>query len=458
MTSPNCDGRTRRDTVRVGVLSALGLTLADALRLAEATEQSRGSKRVVPGPARPPAAPRADAHGPKPVAPAADAVIFIHLNGGPAHLDTLDMKPDAPADERSPFALIPSKLQGLPVCEHLPKLAHVLDRFTLLRGMSHSAGAHPQANEWLYTGNRPSPAVRYPALGSVAVHERPGAADVPGFVAVPTTEMQPGYLGVAYAPFKTNAVPRPGQKFGVRGLVLPNGVSADRIRQRDRLLRDLDTRLRAADAGNPLLEGLDRFGQQAQAMLLSPRAQAAFDVEKEAPSVAQQFGADPFGQSLLLASRLVEHGVRFVTVNSGGWDTHLDNFSGLKDKLLPPFDAGIAALVQVLADKGLLARTLVVAGGEFGRTPSVNKNAGRDHWPRAGWMLLAGGGVRAGQLIGGTDRKGHGPDDSTSITPDDIAASVFHALGIDPRREFATASGRPVTLVPEGKVIAGLFG
>lgn len=430
MAATTCSGPTRREALRVGFLGVLGLGLSDYLRLRAARAGE----------------------------PRADAVIFIHLNGGPAHQDTLDMKPDAPAAERGEFRPVASKLTGVPVCEHLPRLAQALDQFTLVRGISHSAGAHPQANYYLFTGNRPTPAIVHPALGSVASRERPGPLDLPSFVAVPATEVGPGYLGVAYAPFKTGAVPTPGKPFEVRGLTLGDGLTLDKVKQRDALLKDLDTTFRRAEAASPLLDGMDRFGKAAQAMMLSARAREAFDTNREPAAVARLFAADPFSQSLLLAGRLVEHGVRFVTVNfPGSWDTHLDNFNSLKNKLLPPLDAGLPALVESLRLKGLLGRTLVVATGEFGRTPTINANAGRDHWPRTMWTLLAGGGVKAGHLVGGTDKKGHGPDSGTNLKPDDLAASICYALGLDHRREYATRSGRPVTLVPHGDVIKDLF-
>lgn len=429
MSTERCPGVTRREALRVGFLSALGLSLADYLRLAQGSEAKS----------------------------TADAVIFVHLQGGPSHLDTLDMKPEAPAAERGPFQPIASKLPGLAICEHLPKLAQTLDQFALVRGISHAAGAHPQAVQYLFTGNPVSPAVTYPSLGSVASKERPSSPDLPSLVAIPTTEMVPGYLGVAFAPFKTNAVPEAGKPFEVRGLTLSNGLTIDKVKDRDRLLRDLDTRFRQIDANSALLEGMDRFGQQAQQMILSKRAYQAFDVSRESKPIQKLFQSDELSQSLLLASRLVEQGVRFVTVNSDGWDTHLNNFESLKTRLLPPLDAGIPALVEALRVKGLLERTLVVVTGEFGRTPAINKNAGRDHWPRTMWTLVTGGGVRTANLVGGTDVKGHGPDSGTQLKPDDLAASVYHALGIDPRKEYFTRTGRPVYLVPHGRVIPQLF-
>jgi uncharacterized protein (DUF1501 family) len=421
---------SRRTWLKAGFLGGVGLSLADFLALADTGRTNR---------------------------PRADGCIFIHLKGGPSHLDTMDMKPEAPAAERGAFGSIATRLAGLRVCEHLPRFAQAADQFCLVRGISHSAGAHPQADEYIFTGNRPSAAVKYPSLGSVLARERPSRADIPGFVAVPISEMGPGFLGVAYAPFKTTAVPRRGQPFQVRGLALGAGVTVEQVQERTRLLQDLDTRFQALEKNNALLEGMDRFGRTATEMILSAHARRAFDVSREAAPISRLFADNDFSQSLLLACRLVEFGVRFVTVSFGGWDTHLDNFNGLRNRLLPPFDAGISALVEGLRQKGLLARTLVACLGEFGRTPTINPQVGRDHWPRAGWALFAGGGVRTGQLLGGTDSKGHGPDNDTRIAPDDLAASIYDALGIDPRREYHTPNGRPVTLVPQGNVIPGLF-
>ncbi len=421
---------SRRALLRVGYLTGLGLSLADYMRLADASEQKKAT---------------------------ADAVIFVHLAGGPSHLDTLDMKPDAPVEEQGEFKRIDTRIAGMHVCEHLPKLAAMLDRFTLLRGISHSAGAHPQANEYLFTGNRPNPAVVFPSLGSVAAKERPAAEELPGFVSIPSSEMGPGFLGVAYSAYKTTAIPVANKPFEVRGLALADGFTVERVDRRDKLLRDLDKKLRQADANSSVLDGLDRFSEKATAMIMSDRARIAFETHRESPSITKLFADDDAAQSLLLAARLVEHGVRFVTVTLDAWDTHLDNFKNLKNKLLPPFDSGITALVQALEEKGLLERTLVIATGEFGRTPKINSNAGRDHWPRTMWTLAAGGGVGRGNLVGGTDAKGHGPDDSTQMSPDDLAASIYHALGIDHRLEYLTRSGRPAILVPEGKVISKLF-
>ena len=420
---------SRRRLLQVGYLGGVGLSLANYLRLAEASA----------------------------LKPKAEACIFIHLKGGPSHLDTLDMKPEAPSIERGEFKPIQTAIPGYEVCEHLPRLAKVMDRFTLIRGISHGAGAHPLANEYLYTGNRSTPAVAYPSLGSVAAKELPSQKAIPPFVAIPNSDMSAGYLGVAYGAFKTTAVPKAGQPFEVRGLAVPSGLTLDKIKSRNELLTDLDQTFRTGEVNSPLLEGLDRFALKANEMILSENARLAFDVSRESANILKLFDPDEASQALLLASRLVQHGARFVTVTQDAWDTHLDNFTSLKNKLLPPFDASLSALLLALEQKGLLDRVLVVATGEFGRTPAINKNAGRDHWPRAMWTLMAGGGTKRGYFLGGTDKHGHVPDDDTQIKPDDLAATIYQALGIDPQSEYFTPAGRPALLVAEGTVLRSVF-
>jgi hypothetical protein len=428
---------SRRSLLQVGYLTGIGLSLADFLRMTSAAEGPAGE--ASPGPRG-----------------TADAVIFIHLAGGPAHLDTLDMKPEAPAEERGEFSRIGTKIPGLKACEHLPKLAAAMDRFTLLRGISHSSGDHLQASQFLFSGNKPNAAVQYPAIGSVMSKERPSPEDIPSFVSIPNSDANAGFMGVEYAPFKTTAAPKAGQPFEVRGLSLPSGLTVEKFKRRESLRADLDQALRDGETHSDVLEGIDRFGEKAMKMILSPRAREAFDTSREAPAIAQLFSPDDLGQSCLLAARLVERGVRFVSVTQDGWDTHTENFTGHK-RLLPPFDSAIVALEAALREKGLLERTLVVATGEFGRTPTINKHAGRDHWPRTMWTLMTGGGVKAGQLIGGTDKKGHGPDDRTHMKPDDLAASIYRALGVNHRLEYLTKTGRPVILVQHGDPIADLF-
>lgn len=417
--------------LHVGLLGGLGLTLGDVLALAEESPAPSNSDRR------------------------ADAVLFVNLAGGPSHLDSLDMKENLPAETRSEFKAIQSKLAGVRVCEHLPKIGGLLNEVCLLRGISHTAGDHPQGQAYISSGNRPNPALVYPSYGSIVTKELSSPPDLPPYVAIPDTEWKAGYLGDAHSPFKTNATPEPGKPFSVRGLTLAPGVDLKKVARRESLLKDLDRDF-AERAQSDLLDSLDVFARQAHGMITSPRTRAAFDVDAEPESIRKLFGGDALAQGLMLATRLIEAGVRFVTVTNPGWDTHLDNFSGHR-RLLPPLDNGVAATLEALKQKGLLERTLVIVMGEFGRTPKINQNRGRDHFPRANWCLLAGAGVNQGHLIGGTDKAGASPDDATDLHPDDIGASIFHALGIDHLKEYHTRTGRPVSLIPHGRVIEGLF-
>lgn len=424
-----CDGIRRRDFIKVGTLGLAGLGLADYLRLAHAG-----------------AVPRATAR----------SALFIFLGGGPAHLDTFDPKPEAPAAIRGEFRPIATRVPGMQVCEHLPGLARCADRFAIVRGVSHTLAGHELGTEYLNTGSRPVPSLVYPGYGAVVTRELPGADDLPPYIAIPTTPQRPGYLGVRYAPLQTNAVPVPGQPFSVRGIGLAPGVTVEQLERRQRLLTEIDGTLQGLERDSKLVDGLDRFSQQAYALITSPRARQAFAVHEERPEVAATFGAHRFGQSCLLALRLIEAGVRFVTVTFGGWDTHANNFRQLRENLLPQLDQGLAALFTTLADRGLLESTAVCVTGEFGRTPRVNERAGRDHWPRAMCVLMAGGGMRGGQVIGASDGQGMGPAEA-ALTPDQVAASFYHSLGIDFRKEYPTSTGRPITIVREGSLIPGLF-
>jgi hypothetical protein len=424
-----CDGVTRRDFVRAGVLGTAGLTLGSYLRMLHADE-------VRPARAR--------------------SAIFVFLGGGPAHLDTFDPKPEAPAEIRGEFRPIDTNVNGIQICEHLPNLARCADKFTIVRSVSHTLAGHELGTEYLNTGNRPVPSLIYPGYGSVITRELPGAAELPHYVAIPSTPQRPGYLGVRYAPLQTNTTPQPGVPFGVRGISLAAGLTVEQFERRQRLRNELDTTLRGLEASSRLVEGLDRFSQQAYDMITSPRARQAFDVSQERAEVAAPFGTGRFGMSCLLAVRLIEAGVRFATVTFGGWDTHANNFRSLRENLLPQLDQVLAALFTTLAAKGLLDSTAVCVTGEFGRTPRINERAGRDHWPRAMSVLLGGGGMRGGQVIGASDARGMGPA-GEPITPDQVAASFYHSLGIDYRKEYHTSTGRPVMIVREGSVIPGLF-
>lgn len=427
-----CDGVTRRDFLRIGSVGALGLSLGLPQYLAQAAEAGGRGK--------------------------AKAAIFVRLGGGPSHLDTFDLKPGAPDTHRGEFRPIATNVDGVQICEHLPKLAQCAEKYAILRGVSHTLAAHELGTLYMGTGNRPLPSLSFPSYGAVVTKELGAPAELPGFVAMPNQGNNPtGYLGVEYGPFETGELPKAGQPMRIRGLALQGGVTLEDIDRRQNLVKRYDTAFGRYADEDKILSGMDEFGQKAYAMLRSPKAREAFDLSRESASATGLFGADSFSQSCLLATRLVENGVKFVTVNLGGWDTHDDNFNKLKTKNLPTLDAGLSGLLNTLALKGLLESTLVFVTGEFGRTPKINVRAGRDHYPRAMFALLAGGGIRGGQVVGESDEKAEGPKDK-AITPDDLAATFYTALGIDPRKEYHTPSGRPVMVVRYGTPIKELIG
>lgn len=428
-----CNGLTRREAIRVGAIGAAGLTLGSYLRIAEAGQvQERGR---------------------------ATAAIFVELPGGPSHLDTFDLKPDAPSDVRGEFNPIATNVPGIQISEHLPKLAAQADKFALLRGVTHTLGAHPLGQKFINTGNRPNAALEYPAYGSVVAKELPTPADLPAYVSIPRASQGPGYLGVKYSSLATNETPRAGQPFNVRGITLGGGVTLKEIERRKNLLQDLDHRFAAIEQQDELLDGLDEFSRKAFRMITSKRTREAFDISQESDAFRGMFAEDSFSQSCLLAIRLIESGVRFVTLTLPGWDTHQENFVRLKTDLLPKLDAGVAGLFAGLTAKGLLDSTAVMVTGEFGRTPKINNRSpggGRDHYPRCMCMLLGGGPIRGGQVLGASDATAAAPA-ADGIAPEDVAATFYGALGIDHQKEYQSSSGRPLMIVRDGKPLSPLL-
>lgn len=424
-----CDGINRRDFLRVGALTGVGLSLSRYLSMASAGEVS-------------------GARG--------NAGIFIRLAGGPSHLDTFDLKPDAPAEYRGEFNPIKTNVPGMEICEHMPKLALVADKFAILRGVSHSLGAHDLGSQYLNTGNKPIPSLYFPCYGSVVAKEKGAPPDMPAFVAVPSFGSEAaGYLGVEYGPLEVGTSPQKGQEIKIRGLTL-NGVTLEDVDRRQNLIKRYDTAFGSLAQEDRLLSGMDEFGQKAYAMMRSDKTRDAFNLSRESENITSMFGPDGFQQSCLLATRLIQAGVKFVTITLGGWDTHGDNFNALKNKLLPNFDSGLAGLFSALDAKGLHQSTGVFVTGEFGRTPKVNAKAGRDHYPRAMFCLLGGGGIKGGQVVGESDAKGENPKDRP-ISPDDVAATFYKSLGIDPAKEYRTPGGRPVMITRYGTVVPELL-
>ncbi len=423
-----CSGPSRREILRIGSLAFLGLGLDDWFRLrAAAGGQAAQSAKV-------------------------KNCILIWLAGGPSHLDTFDPKPAAAADVRGEFKPIDTSVPGLKISEVFPNLAKVMNQVTLIRSMTSPESDHDRASHHLLTGYRPSPALVYPGYGSIVSKTRERARGaLPPYVAVPDPPIfaSSGYLSPAYDPFSVSSDPNtPG--FRVRNLTPPDRLTLARLMRRRDMVRKLDVFSQDVPA-TPLTSSRDQFNESAYSLLTSSAAQAAFKIGDESASTRDRYGRTTFGQSCLLARRLIEAGVSFITLNDRGtrqlgWDTHVQNFRTIKDTLAPPLDKGVSALLGDLADRGLLDHTLVVMMGEFGRTPKINRNAGRDHHGRANSVLMFGAGMPAGLVLGRTDASGDLPAERP-VTPADLASVLYQRLGIDPDTKYEAPDGRPIRLV-----------
>jgi hypothetical protein len=378
--------------------------------------------------------------------------ILIWLAGGPSHLDTFDPKPGAPADVRGEFKPIATSVPGLSISEVFPNLARVMNRVTLIRSMTSPEADHDRAAHHLMTGYRPSPALVYPSYGSVVAKTREATRGMlPPHVAVPDAPLfaSSGYLTPAYDPFSVSSDPNL-ENFRVQNLTPPDRLTLERLLRRRDMVKSLDGFARDVP-GTPLTTSRDRFAERAYSLLTSSSAQAAFKISEEPAAVREKYGRTTAGQSCLLARRLVEAGVSFVTVNDRGtgplgWDTHVQNFPTIKNTLAPPLDKAVATLIEDLSDRGLFDDTLVIMMGEFGRTPKINPNAGRDHYCRANSVLLFGAGIPGGLVLGKTDANGDSPVERP-VTPNDLASVLYHKLGIDPDTQYETPDGRPLRVV-----------
>jgi len=446
MTTRFSDGFARRDFLRIGAAGLFGLGLPQFLELEAHTRAA--------GPARP-------------RTPQAQSVIFIWLSGGPSTIDMWDLKPDAPDGIRGEFQPIATRVSGLRICEHLPRMATVLDKCTVVRSLAHTIPEHGLATSFMITGNRPTPVLRYPALGSLVARLSPAARSVPPYTHFRVRNdffvgrSVAGYLGPAYDPFVLELRLMRGLTVeavvDTRGIVLPSGFTLNQLENRNKLVQSFDRAFVAAERNSDLVDGLDSFHREALELLRSSRTRDALDLRREQAPVRERYGRTLFGQGCLAARRLVEAGVRFVTVGTETtWDTHAGNFSTLRTEL-PVLDQALSALIQDLDDHGLLESTVVYCAGEFGRTPRINNGAGREHWARSMAVLLAGGGFKRGYVHGSTDAQGMAPA-TGPCTPDDIAATIVSRLGIDPHQELMTPSGRPVHLFREGSVLSRLIG
>jgi hypothetical protein len=381
----------------------------------------------------------------------AKSVIHIWLPGGWAQQETFDPKPLSPMEYRGDMGTIETVIPGVRINEKLVETAKIVDKITIVRSMTHGEAAHERGTHNMFTGYRPSPALKFPSFGSVVAHELGPRANLPPYVCVPNLtapDAGAGYLGSAYGPFTIGSDPA-SPDFNVRDLALPGGVDTERFATRQRL-RDIVSRhfQRMEDSAN--LDAMDEFYKRAYDLVGSEKARSAFDIKAEPDRIRDSYGRNEAGQRMLLARRLVESGVRLVSLNYGGWDMHQrikDNIT----KTLPPFDQAYAALIRDLDERGLLDSTLVMVSSEFGRTPKINKDVGRDHWPKVFSVLLAGGGIKRGQVYGSSDAIAAEPADNP-LTVEDLATTVYHCLGIVADKELMAPGNRPAEIVDGGAV------
>ena len=413
-----CDGISRRNFLRVGAAGLAGLTLADMLRADEANQGDRSYSRK--------------------------SIINVYLGGGPSHLDTFDLKPEAPKEFRGEFHPIDTSVPGIQICEHLPNLATMMGRLAILRsltGLFEEHSPHQTETGWSDQSLRTSGG--RPSLGSVVARLH-GAnnGSAPTFVDL-TGHTRHGFLGPVYGAFRPDGE-------GRANLTLAGGVTVNRLDDRQQLLSGLDRIKRETDASGAM-KAMDSFAQRAVGVITSGQVAAALDLNKEDPRLRERYlggGPSPHHENdrFLIARRLISAGVRCVSLAWGGWDTHGDNFNHLK-RQLPPMDRGLGTLIEDLDAHGLLNDTIVIVWGEFGRTPRINGAAGRDHWPRAMSVLIAGGGLAMGQVIGATNRLGEQPKDR-SIHLQEVFSTLYQHMGIDPRyTTLVDNSGRPQYLV-----------
>ncbi|MEE2684726.1 MAG: DUF1501 domain-containing protein [Planctomycetota bacterium] len=427
-----CKGNNigRRGFMHVGVLGGLGLTLGDYLRMKEARADIKDYESVE-GPAK--------------------SVIFIFFPGGMAHQESFDPKPYAPLEYRGPMNSQATNLTGYRIGETLTKTAQVCDKIAICNSMTHGEAAHERGTHNMFTGYRPSPALQFPSMGTVVSHEFGSRENLPPYVCIPSqpnTFAGTGYLSSSYAPFSLGSDPASGS-FTVRDLKLPGGVDDSRFVKRRRILDAVNDHFAAKEKADSL-DAVDAFYSRAYNMISSQKAREAFDITKETDATRDQYGRNTAGARLLMARRLVESGVRFVTLTYGGWDMHGNIAGGFRGSM-PAFDQGFAALINDLESRGMLDSTLVCTASEFGRTPKINGNAGRDHWPKVFSVLMAGGGIKRGMVYGRSNPTASEPEED-ALNVEDWATTIYDRLGITADKELMAPGDRPIEIVNGGKV------
>jgi hypothetical protein len=436
---PHCEGNhpdlrsgvSRRDFLHVGLAGSLGLTLPDLLRLQAAQSI-------------------ADVETFKPIA---DSIIHIYLPGGMAQHESWDPKPFASPDYRGPYTPIKTSIPGEYVGEKFQNIAKIMNKLTVIRSMTHGEAAHERGTHNMFTGYRPSPAIKFPSFGSVIAHEQGSRNNLPPYVAVPNVfapDQGTGYMSSAFGPFALGSDPA-DRNFAVRDLLSPKEIDDKRFDRRRSLLSVVDEHFRTVEKSDAI-DAMDSFYQAAYGLVSSSQAREAFDLKKETDKLRDEYGRNTAGQRFLLARRLVEAGVRMVSVNYGSWDHH-SNIKGSFDRQAPDFDQAFARLIRDLDERGMLKRTLVMVSSEFGRTPKINGTNGRDHWPRVFSVALAGGGIKEGYIHGASDPLGGEPD-RDAVGPEDLAKTMYRMLGINAEKRIMADGTRPIDIVNGGRILS----
>jgi len=424
---------SRREFLYAGLAGSLGLTLGDLLKLRAA-----------------------EAKAAAPLVAKADSLIHIFLPGGAAAQEMWDPKPLAPSEYRGPLGTVDTVIPGVKFSQYLKNTAKIADKLTVVRSMTHGEAAHERGTHNMFTGYRPSPALAYPSIGSVVSHELGSRKQLPAYVCVPNVPNEfagTGYLSTAFGPFALGSEPS-SDAFKVRDLSLPTAVSPERFDRRRSILDTVDSHFRYLEQSDAL-RAMDSFYEAAYAMISSPSAREAFNLAAEPAKVRDTYGRHIAGQRMLMARRLVESGVRVVSVTFGGWDHHTSIARSIETNATP-FDQAFAALIADLDQRGMLERTMVMVSSEFGRTPKINKDAGRDHWPRVFSVAFAGGGFKRGLIYGSSDATGAEPD-SNPLSVENMSATVFNQLGINPEKHLIAPGGRPAAIVKDGTVVSDLL-
>ena len=413
----------RRDFIALGTTGLAGASLVDVLAANNTWKESKEGK--------------------------AKNVIVIYMSGGMAHQESFDPKYLAPQEYRGPLGTVKTST-GERFSENLKHTAKVADKMTVIRSMTHGEAAHERGTHSMITGWRPSPAITYPSIGSVVAKELGSRKDLPPYVAIPTPfrSTGSGYLSFKHGPFGLGSNPE-SPNFSVRDLSLPSGLTAERFASRKNMRSIVDNYFSKLER-NDQLDAMDSFYLKAYDMISSPEARAAFELHKEPQKLREAYGLNSAGQRLLMARRLVESGVRFVALTYGGFDHH-SNIETNINRQLEPFDKAYATLINDLSDRGMLDETLVIVTTEFGRTPKINSNAGRDHWPQVFSIAMAGGGTKGGYIHGTSDPTGSFPEDDP-FTVDNYAATIYNLIGIDPNRELMADGGRPIRIVNQNVI------